>query len=239
MTVDQKGSRRVGDRVDHLLETLRPLAPEDGAGVVRPFERTVGDEVQAVLDEAELAVDLALAILRLTGWSIGIGAGPVDEPLPPSARAGSGPAFVLARSAVERAKVRGRAVPVAVDGVGGTRAGEAEAVLSVLGAILARRTAGGWEVVDAFRSHGPDATQSDVAADLGVTQQAVSQRLRAALWFEEVAVRPVVARLLGEAQVPDGDVLGAADAAGAAAAREAELVGPRTDEDGGMTGGDA
>ncbi|WP_455605091.1 hypothetical protein [Cellulosimicrobium funkei] len=37
-----------------------------------------------------------------------------------------------------------------------------------------------------------------MARALGVSEQAVSQRLRTALWPEEAAARPVVARLLGE-----------------------------------------
>ena len=198
LTVDQKGSRRVGDRVEELLaELARTAAPGAGA-VVRPFERTVGDEVQAVLADAGLVVTVTLDLVRHGGWSVGIGAGPVDEPLPESARAGSGEAFVLARAAVEQAKARGRAVPVAVEGADPARAREAEAVLSVLGAILGRRTPGGWAAVDAVRD-APGATQAEVARTLGVTQQAVSQRLRSALWSEEEAVRPVVARLLAEA----------------------------------------
>jgi len=39
-------------------------------------------------------------------------------------------------------------------------------------------------------------TQEEVAARLGITQQAVSQRLRTALWSEELAARPAAARLL-------------------------------------------
>ena len=116
LTVDQQGSRRVGDRVDDLLTHLVPW--RGAPGVVRPFERTVGDEVQTVLDDPAAAVDVALTLLRRGGWSVGIGAGAVDGPLPASARAGSGPAFVLARSAVERAKSRTRPVPLAVDGTG-------------------------------------------------------------------------------------------------------------------------
>src|SRR5665647_193562 len=114
LTVDQHASRRVGDRVEALLADLAPLSGRDG--VVRAFERTVGDEVQAVLRDAGLVVDVALQLLRTGGWSVGIGAGPVDEPLPASARAGSGQAFVLARTAVERAKSRTR--PVALAGRG-------------------------------------------------------------------------------------------------------------------------
>jgi len=201
LTIDQQGSRRVGDRVDELLDTFAALpATAPGVpGVVRPFERTVGDEVQAVLDDASLAVDLALTVLRRGGWSVGIGAGPVDEPLPSSARAGSGDAFVLARAAVERAKSRARTVPLAVEGSDARTAADAEVVLTLVAAVAERRTAAGWEVIDALREAGVGARQEDVATRLGISQQAVSQRLRTVLWAEEVAARPLAARLLAAA----------------------------------------
>ncbi len=196
LTVDQEASRRLGDRVDPLLEHLASL--RDRAGVVRAFERTVGDEVQTVLSDAALAVEVTLDLLRRGGWSVGIGAGPVEEPLPASARAGGGEAFVRARAAVDRAKSRARPVPVAVVTGADDGGRAAEAVLTLLGSVLVRRSEAGWAVVDAFAQLGAGATQDDVAGHLGVTQQAVSQRLRAAMWAEEVAVRPVAARLLGE-----------------------------------------
>ncbi len=198
MTVDQRGSRRVGDHVDELLAMLTGSAPDEARGVVRGFERTVGDEVQGVLDDAEVVVDLTLRILRSGGWSVGLGAGPVDEPLPPHARAGSGRAFVLAREAVERAKGRGRPVPVAVEAAMAERGRDCEAVLTMLAVLIHRRTDAGWAVVDTVTALGAGATQEDVADRLGISQQAVSQRLRTALWNEEQAVRPVVARLLAE-----------------------------------------
>jgi DNA-binding HxlR family transcriptional regulator len=196
MTVDQQGSRRVGDRVESLLVELASLYGRDG--VVRGFERTVGDEVQAVLDDPALVVDVTLRLLRLGGWSVGIGAGAVTEPLPPSSRAGSGEAFVLARTAVERAKSRTRPVPLAVEAQVTERGRDAEAVLTLLGTVVSRRSAAGWAVVDALGRLGGSARQDEVAASLGVTQQAVSQRLRTAMWAEEVAARPVAARLLDE-----------------------------------------
>ena len=196
LTLDQQGSRRVGDRVDLLLAELRRFP---SAGVARPFERTVGDEVQAVLEDANLAVDVGLHVLRLGGWSVGIGSGPVDEPLPASARAGSGAAFVHALSAVEGAKGLLRPVPVALAASNAERAREAEAVLTLLGSIVTRRTDAGWAVVDALGSTA-SATQLSVAAGLGISQQAVSQRLRTAMWAEELAVRPVAARLLVEGE---------------------------------------
>ncbi|HEX5332758.1 MAG TPA: hypothetical protein VFW79_08945 [Cellulomonas sp.] len=198
MTVDQQGSQVVGDRVDAFLTEIAPYiaSPERRAGVVRPFERTVGDEVQAVFADTALVVELTLHVLRLGGWSVGIGGGEVDEPLPESARAGSGSAFVLARAAVEAAKSRMRVVPLAVRGTDPDAAAEAEGVLMLLGASAARRTAAGWAVIDALTAGDPGLRQEDVAARLGITQQAVSQRLRTALWSEELAARPAAARLL-------------------------------------------
>jgi hypothetical protein len=49
----------------------------------------------------------------------------------------------------------------------------------------------------------------EAAAALGISQQAVSARLRAALWAEEVAARPAAARLLRLAGGPGHD--GSAD----------------------------
>ena len=195
LTIDQRGSRRDVDRVPALLAQL-----SGGGPVLRGFERTVGDEVQGVLPDAAAVVELALTVLRTGGWSVGIGAGPVDEPLPSEARAGTGAAFVLARRAVERAKSRQRPVPVAVEGRDAERAAEAEAVLTLVAAVALRRTEGGWAAVDAWRAAGGLGTQEEIAGRLGVSQQAVSQRLAAALWDEEWAVRPVLARLLEEAQ---------------------------------------
>jgi hypothetical protein len=198
MTIDQEGSRRVGDRVEALLTGLAadsPLVSAAPDAVVLPFERTVGDEVQAVLGDPDLVVALALHLVRVGGWSIGIGAGGVDAPLPASSRAGTGSAFIHAREAVEAAKSRLRSVPLAVRGDRGELAAEAEGVLVLLGSVVARRTAPGWAVVDRLTA-GAGVRQEDLAADLGISQQAVSARLRSALWFEEAAARPAAARLL-------------------------------------------
>lgn len=201
VTVDQEGSRRVGDRVDALLADLASASPLTGAApgaVVLPFERTVGDEVQGVLADPGLVVGLALHLVRVGGWSVGIGAGVVDTPLPASSRAGSGSAFVHAREAVEAAKSRLRSVPLAVRGPRADLAAEAEGVLTLLGSVVARRSAAGWSVVDLLPGvPGREGSrQEDVAVALGISQQAVSARLRAALWAEEVAARPAAARLL-------------------------------------------
>lgn len=190
LTIDQRGSRHGTDRVPELLTALadQPL--------LRGFERTVGDEVQAVTDDPDVVVDTALRVLRDGGWSVGIGAGRVDEPLPTSPREGAGPAFVLAREAVEAAKSRTRPVPLAVRGADPQAAADADAVLVLLATLVERRTDAGWQAVDAARSaDGQDA----VARALGISQQAVSQRLATAMWAQEQAARPAAARLLTRA----------------------------------------
>ena len=72
----------------------------------------------------------------------------------------------------------------------------AEAVLQLLAAVVQRRTSPGWEAVDLVSA---GLTQAAAAERLGISRQAVGQRLHAALWPHEQAVRPVVADLLSRA----------------------------------------
>ena len=205
LTIDQQGSRAHGDRVPDLLSTLAAHPALTRPGLVRPFERTVGDEVQAVADSSGVVLEIVLDILRWGGWSIGIGAGPVDLPLPTSTRAGAGQAFILARDAVEAAKSRQRTVPLVVRGTDPDRARDAESLLVLIATLRGRRTDAGWVVVDEMRAGGTSARQEALAARLGISQQAVSQRLRTALWSEEQAVLPLAARLLDEADAVGHD----------------------------------
>lgn len=176
VTVDQRGSRRDKDRVPELLDEL------DSVPTVRPFQRTAGDEVQAVLADAAAAVGVALSLGAGRHWSVGLGIGPVHTPLPQETRAGSGPAFEAARSAVERAKhLSGRiGVSVVKDPEAGARL---QAELSLLSLTLRRRTAAQAEAA-ALRSAG--STQAEIARELGITQQSVSARLAGGM-VEEVA----------------------------------------------------
>lgn len=221
LTIDQQKSTSRGDLVPELLDRLGRHATHL-PGVRLPFERTVGDEVQGVLDDPLSVVALVLDVVRAGGWRTGLGIGGVHEPLPAHSREASGPAFVHARAAVERAKGRSTAVPVSVEGPDAARAAEIEAILRLIGAVVERRTALGWQVVDLLRpaawsvpagaaprsraeggTHDlePVTTQKEIARTLGISEQAVSQRVRSALWSEEQAAWPLAARLLREADV--------------------------------------
>jgi hypothetical protein len=191
LTIDQQRSRSEPDRIPALRELLADVP------VLRAFERTAGDEVQGVLDDAGAVVEVALRLARTQQWSTGVGAGPVREPLPPSTREGSGPAFELAREAVQRAK--GSSTHLAVRGADPPAARDAEAVLRLLAELVARRTPAGWQVADLLAR---GASQAEVAERLGVSRQAVSQRAAAAALAREREVRPVAAALLAAAQGP-------------------------------------
>jgi hypothetical protein len=188
LTVDQRGSRRGTDRVPRALALL------SGVPTVLRFERTAGDEFQGVLDDPAAVVEAVRRLVRDGVWSVGIGAGPVQTPLPGSTRAGAGPAFLAARTAVEAAKRR--PVRVAVRGAAAEPAADAQAVLTGLAALVERRSAQAWEAIALVES---GRTQAQAAAQLGVTRQAVGQRLAAGLWEVERDLRPAAARLLARA----------------------------------------
>jgi hypothetical protein len=189
LTVDQKGSRRNPDRVGAALRRLEGAVP-----TLLAFERTAGDEFQGVLAQPGDVVDVVLELVRDGGWSIGIGAGPVQTPLPSSTRAGAGPAFLSARRAVDAAKQRPSRL--AVRGAVPVDAGDAQAVLSALAAVVDRRSEQAWEAIGLV---GGGRTQAEAATELGISRQAVGQRLAAGLWDLERELRPTAARLLARA----------------------------------------
>lgn len=188
VTADQRRSRTDSDRVEAARSLLASLA------WLRPPDRTAGDELQAVADDPAVAVDAALALLTDGHWSVGIGVGPVETPLPSQTRAGRGRAFEAARDAVEAAK--GTAVPVQVRADDDVAAARAQAILSVLGLIVGRRSREGQEVT-ALLNTGMSITAA--AAELGVSRQAASQRAAAAGWSVEPAARELAVELLGAA----------------------------------------
>jgi Bacterial regulatory protein, Fis family len=189
LTVDQRASRRTADLVADALRDLNATVP-----TVLAFERTAGDEFQGVLADPEEVVDVVLRLVRSGGWSIGIGAGPVQTPLPPSTRAGAGPAFLSARRAVEAAKQR--PARLAVRGAVPPDAADAQAVLSALAVVVERRSEQAWEAIALVETGG---TQAEAAGELGISRQAVGQRLAAGLWDLERDLRPTAARLLRRA----------------------------------------
>jgi hypothetical protein len=205
LTADQKRSTRHGDRVPEALALLgSTLGSGARSGVILPFERTVGDEIQGVLGTPAAVVRAVSALVRLGGWRTGLGVGPVDLPLPSSTRAASGPAFLAAREAVEAARSSPadlRVVRVARgDGEHHygvvERARQAESALWVLSVLLRRRTPEGWEIVDMAET---GLAGRDIAERLDISPSAVSQRLARAAYQEGRRGAELAEALLAEA----------------------------------------
>ena len=198
LTADQRDSRSSADLVEGVLGALSDAVP----AAHRRFERTAGDEVQGVLLEATHCLAAATVLLRDGRWSVGVGVGPVELPLPPSTRAGRGAAFTAAREAVEEAKTRPqRCCVVGAD----DRAADADAVL-----VLATAVADRWseEARAAVSLVEAGLTQTEAAERLGVTRQAVGQRLGAALWRPHRDATAALQRLLRAADAAEGSPTG-------------------------------
>ena len=196
LTMDQRSSRSRADAVPGLLESLAPERLPHPP--LLAFERTVGDEVQGVLDDAGSGVAVLALALRAGAWNIGLGFGEVEQPLPASTRAGRGEAYVRAREAVTRAKSAPHRLMVVGPG-GDDRCEWLETVLGLWAGILERRTERGWEVHDLMQQ---GLSHAEAGRRLGISQSAVSQRVAAAALVDEDRARALAeglwADLLGE-----------------------------------------
>jgi hypothetical protein len=192
LTVDQIGSRRTTDRVPAIMAAMGARYP----GV--PISRTVGDEFQLLFaSEPVSVVDAILTIMREGWWHLGVGIGAVEEPTSRDLRAGRGPAFLAARQAVEEAKERTDHLRVLATDPAADEGEDAQVMLSLVLALRSRRSTAGWEAAD-LSDEG--LTQAEIGERLGVSRQAVNQRLLTAQWPLDVAARPVAARLLDRAE---------------------------------------
>jgi hypothetical protein len=191
LTIDQRGSSH-DTATDQVPATLLALADVE---MLRPCERTAGDEFQGVLDQPAALAAVVERLLREESWNVGIGIGEVEEPLPESTRAGRGPAYLHAREAVTAAKSAPWRLRVVGDDPDDRRGVCAlETTLWLWAAVLNRRTSRGWEVADLVDA---GASYDQVAKRLGVTQSAISQRAQAAGIVEGRRARELVIELVG------------------------------------------
>ncbi|PZQ88391.1 MAG: DNA-binding protein [Leifsonia xyli] len=189
ITADQIDSRHGPDLADDGLALLTRV----GAGrLALAPDRTAGDEIQALTDDAATALALALALARTGRWSVGLGIGTVRTPLPTTTRAATGEALIAARDAVDAAKRRPGRVAVAGDGIRPS-ATTVQSMLDLLLLLRERRSPAGWELYDLVES---GLTQAEAAERLGVTPQATSKRAIAAGVRSDAASREAIAELL-------------------------------------------
>ena len=223
ITADQIGSRTDRDRAG---EMIAELVAAFGPAFTLPPDQTAGDEIQLLVPDADTALAVVLALQRAGHWSIGLGIGEVRTPLPETTRQASGGAFVAARAAVTRAKKAEARFSLEVDPAvepavepadvpAGDRAGDraadlsadlssgraapllnadgVEALITTLLLLRQRRSKEGWAAIDLLQS---GMSQVVIAAELGISTAAVSQRIRSAGWRVDQAAQPALVRLL-------------------------------------------
>ena len=188
VTLDQRRSRDAEDRVSEWSDALNDA---HAARLRLPFVRSAGDELQAVVGEAGALADIVADSVADRGWWLGVGVGAIDR-LGETARDSQGPAFWHARQAVEAAKKRSHPQPVAVVGEPEDAAAALGDALTALAFLTLRRTAEQRESVELL--HG-GMKNKDIAAHLGVSPAAISQRLRGAGAEEEAGLRRLIASI--------------------------------------------
>ena len=195
ITADQIDSRHLDDIAGPTIDLLNARY---GERLALPVDRNAGDEIQALVSEAETALAIITDLTRTGEWSVGCGIGRVRSPLPRNTREASGPGFVAARLAVERAK--GMPLRFALAGESPTDAPAAEPLIELLLLIRSRRTTEGWELFDLVAG---GLTQAAAAQVLGISPQAASQRARAAGIRTELAAIPALAAVLARVDTAD------------------------------------
>lgn len=198
LTADQRDSRANADLVPSALAVVTGRGM---AALALAPERTAGDELQVAVAEPAAVLSIILELTRTGQWSVGVGVGDIESPLPQSVRAARGEAFVNARDAVDRAKKAPTRLAITAPSEGD----DAEALVRLLIELRDRRTPEGWEVYDLLAA---GRSQREAAAILGISQGAVSLRAKAAGLRAEEAAVPALERVLD--RLDTGGVHGAA-----------------------------
>lgn len=179
--LDQRQSRGGHDLVEPWLREM----DDPSLTFLLPFERTAGDEMEALIADPATLSEVVLRALRSSAWWIGVGIGTVEEPLPHSVRQSQGGAFVLARQAIQEAKARPERVRVLAED---RDAGDLEAAMLLMGVLFSRRHLRD-SPVNRLRKSGLTIVQ--IADQLGISKQAVSQQLRVSRTEEQAGRRLV------------------------------------------------
>lgn len=179
ITADQRRSRSTPDA---SAAAVADVTAAWKTQLLLPIERSAGDEIQLVTDSAEAAIGIVLQLTRTGRWSVGVGTGAAT--LAANTRESTGPAFVAARRAVDRAKKR--ATHFALESEPDAQlASHLESLVDLLLLLRQRRTDPGWQLHDLLADGG---TQLDAARSLGITPQSVSERaITAGLRADETA----------------------------------------------------
>lgn len=176
-------------RAQLVQRSATALATLDGVG---PFDILGVEDICAVVDSADAVCNLVMALLADGDWAIGIG-------ICPTAGATSQRCRNTATMALKPSARPGQ-VYAKLDARGRAADGEdIVAAFALLSYVLAKRSNEGREATSLVRS---GLTQNEAAQELGISKQAMSQRLQAAGWAAETAGWQLAVHLIERAETP-------------------------------------
>lgn len=169
-------------RADLVRRSAEALATLPGVGT---FEAVDVEDIRAHVSGPVETVDLIMALLSDGNWAIGLG---ITE---------HGPAVYAATEAVGTRPAQVRVNYDAADST--SEAADISATFALIGHVLAKRTVEGREATSLVRR---GMNQNEAAAELGISKQAMSQRLQAAGWQAEQAGWQLAVNLIKWASSP-------------------------------------
>ncbi|QNE89577.1 MarR family transcriptional regulator [Corynebacterium incognita] len=171
-------------RADYVERAAEALATLPG---VSEFDILGVEDICANVADATAVTNLVMALLADGEWAVGIGVHPGPQEFGVR-RIATAALRNSARAGVVKVRVQ---VPKAT-----TEADDISSTFALLAHVLHKRTAEGREATSLVRS-GLD--QNEAAAELGISKQAMSQRLQAAGWAAEQAGWQLAVNLLQRA----------------------------------------
>lgn len=185
---------RRAELVRRFAEALSTL---EGAG---EFELLGVEDIRAHITDPATACDVVMALLAAGDWAIGIGVVPgVGKPTDED----EAQIELAKKTASEALRPTARAGAVKVRIVGARRddhrAFNISASFALMAQVLSKRSFEGREATSLMRS---GMNQNEAAAELGISKQAMSQRLQAAGWQAEQAGWQLAVNLLEHSARP-------------------------------------
>lgn len=178
-------------RAAFVERSAEALASLPGVGAVSV---TGVEDIETTVEDPEDALNVIMALLSDGSWAIGIGVAPgVDDAADAAA----------ARASAKAVGVKAGQVKVVVDKqTPSTDAADIAAAFALMAHVLHKRTYEGREATSLVRR---GMNQNEAAAELGISKQAMSQRLQAAGWPAEQAGWQLALNLLTRAVQPAGE----------------------------------
>lgn len=149
------------------------------------------EDICAVVDSATAVCEVVMALLADGDWAIGIGISPGNQADEESARH-------VATAALKNSARMGQVYAKLNKRGRSAEASDIAAAFALIGYVLNKRTIEGREATSLVRA---GLNQNEAAEELGISKQAMSQRLQAAGWSAEMAGWQLAVNLIERANL--------------------------------------